>query len=147
MEECIEEFKYKDLKECIYLFIDAFKSEPWNDKWDFNTAFKRLEDIYYTPKFNGLVYKIDNKIVGVIMGNYEQWYEGMYYNLKEFFVDKTIQGRGIGSKMIDILERELKERGIKSIQLLTIKNHKTEGFYMNNGYKSQKYIINMSKNI
>lgn len=143
----IEDFKYDYLDECINLFISAFNSEPWNDKWDINTASRRLQDIYKSPNFKGLVCKKDNKIVGVIMGNYEQWYEGLHFNIKEFFIDINNQKSGIGSKMLRNLERHLKESNVNSIHLFTAKGYKTEGFYIRNGYESPSTMTMMTKDI
>ncbi|MBU5483731.1 GNAT family N-acetyltransferase [Clostridium sp. MSJ-11] len=145
--ESIENLKYDNLDECSNLFIAAFNAEPWNDKWNFNTARKRLEDIYKTPNFKGLVYKKHNKIVGVIMGNYEQWYDGFHYNIKEFFIDTNTQKNGIGSKMLRCLEKHLKETGVNVIHLFTSKSDKTEGFYRRNAYEVPDEITMMSKDI
>lgn len=145
--EFIENFEYDYLDECVNLYISAFNREPWNDKWDFNTANKRLQDIYKAPNFKGLVCMKDDKIVGVIMGNYEQWYEGLHYNIKEFFIDINNQKSGIGSKMLQHLESYLKKRNVNTIHLFTAKDYKTEGFYLRNGYEIPTTMTMMSKDI
>lgn len=145
--EVIENFEYNNLDECTNLFISAFNAEPWNDKWSFNTARRRLEDIYMTPNFKGLVYKKNDKIVGVIMGNYEQWYDGFHYNIKEFFIDSNTQKNGIGSKLLKCLENHLKETSVNFIHLFTAKSDKTEGFYKRNEYEIPEKITMMSKDM
>ncbi|WMJ80951.1 GNAT family N-acetyltransferase [Clostridium sp. MB40-C1] len=143
----IKLFKEEYLEKSAKLLILTFNREPWNENWTFETAFKRLEETYKTPNFKGWVYEKDNKIVGVIMGNCEQWYEGTQYYIKDFFVDANIQKQGIGSKMLKHLERELKDLDVNFIHFWTLKGEKTEKFYKNNGYELPNTLTLMTKDL
>lgn len=81
------------------------------------------------------------------MGNYEHWYEGLQYNLKEIFIDVSIQKSGVGRNILEFLEKNLKETGVNSIYLFTARVDKTEGFYKRNGYKIPNEITIMTKSI
>ncbi|MCY6957736.1 GNAT family N-acetyltransferase [Clostridium brassicae] len=143
----IKLFKENSLKESAKLLMSTFNKEPWNEKWTFETAFKRLEETYKTPNFKGWIYEKDGNIVGVIMGNCEQWYEGTQYYIKDFFVDTNIQKQGIGSKLLKHLEEELKTLGVKFIHFWTLKGGETEKFYKNNGYELPDTLTLMTKNL
>ncbi|MCY6372129.1 GNAT family N-acetyltransferase [Clostridium ganghwense] len=145
--ETIESFQIDYLEECANLLISTFNSEPWNEKWTFKTASKRLEETYKTHNFKGWVYKKDDKIIGVIMGNCEQWYEGFQYYIKDFFVDSTIQNRGIGSKILKYSEEELKAVDVNSIHFWTLKGGRIERFYKKNGYEVPSMLTLMIKDL
>ncbi|MBZ9622467.1 hypothetical protein G9F71_006335 [Clostridium sp. FP2] len=46
---------------CSELYIKVFNSEPWNDKWTLETAHKRLNDIYISTNFEGVLYVEDEQ--------------------------------------------------------------------------------------
>ena len=143
----IEKLLESHLKECTNIYIDTFNSEPWNDRWNEKTAYKRLVDIYNTPGFYGLVVIEDNEVKAAVLGNLEQWYEGYMYNLKEMFVKNNEKRSGIGSKLMKELEILIKEMDAKYISLLTIKGDLTEKFYLKNGLLTQEDMIMMYKEI
>ena len=124
------------IDEISKLFVDVFNSPPWNDSWNFNQAKERLLDIMNTPKYIGMVEVKNNKIVGLIMGRGEQYFDGVHFQILEFCVDKSVQGQGIGSYMLKEFLQYLKCINIDKCFLLTCHGQKTEGFYSNNGFKT-----------
>ena len=141
----IEQLLESHLEECTTIYIDTFNSAPWYDKWDEQTAYKRLLDIYNTPGFCGLVVIEENKIKAAVFGNMEQWYEGYMYNLKEMFVKHDEKRTGIGSKLMKTLENVIKEKGATSMTLFTSKGDSTETFYRMNGLEVEDDMIMMCK--
>lgn len=137
----------EDLQEIRDLFIIEFNKEPWNDKWEESRAYHRLNDLYQHPRFVGLVCVLEERIVGVAMGYLEYWYEGYHYNLKEIFIDTTVQGKGIGSKLLSALEEDLKDRDVRSIELMTLNAQKTLKFYEKNKYEISSSLLMLKKNI
>ena len=69
--------------------------------------------------FYGLCAYKDNKICAVIIGCREEFYDGVVFNLREFFVDNSLRGNGIGHNMIKELEKRLKKQNVKEIVLYT----------------------------
>lgn len=135
------------LKECASIYIDTFNEEPWNDKWDDKTAYNRLDEIYETPGFIGLVAVDGDKVLAAVFGNLETWFEGYMYNLKEMFVKKSEKGKGLGSSLFSKLEEELKNHEVKSISLFTSKGDLTEKFYLKNGCVTESDMIMMCKEV
>ena len=44
----IKSINLNNIKEVTELFIECFNNPPWNDKWDYLTASRRLTDIANT---------------------------------------------------------------------------------------------------
>ncbi|MDR3594479.1 GNAT family N-acetyltransferase [Clostridium sp.] len=139
--------KNEHILKCLELFIKVFNSEPWNDKWTLETAGKRLNDIFIAPNFEGVLYMEDGEIKGAIFGNYEQYYDGIHYNLKELFVSNQLQGKGIGRRLIKELEVRLKAVGVTTIVLFTSKGNGTNNFYLKNNFLEWTTMAIMGKDI
>lgn len=135
------------IAECSELFVRVFNGEPWNDHWTVETVRQRLSDIYETPNFEGVVYREDGRIKGAILGNCEQFYNGIHFSLKEMFVSTEEQGRGIGSKLLRELEERLKASGVTTVYLFTLKNPKTLQFYQRNGFSESDIMVLMGKDL
>lgn len=110
-------------------------------------ANKRLEDILNTTQFKGFVTIEGNNILGCVLGNIEQYYNGQMYNLKEMFVKNSHRGVGIGSKILNSLNEVLINESIKPAYLFTSKGDLTEKFYINNGFRTVDRMTMLSQDI
>jgi len=138
------EFTAEHLDSCAGLYLDVFNGEPWNDHWTFETARKRLLDMLHTPGFAGLV-AWDDGPVAFAAGYREQWQERTVYFLKEMCVRADLQGKGIGTALLEHLESELSSRwGVSSVYLLTMRGDQADAFYSKNGYRANERMILMS---
>lgn len=135
------------ITECCELYIKVFNAEPWNDKWALETSYKRLNDIYISPNFEGVLYLENGEVKGAIFGNYEQFFEGVHFNLREMFVSNELQGKGIGTKLLNALEERLRELGVTTIILFTSKGNKTSNFYLTNNFSVWDGMAMMGKDI
>jgi aminoglycoside 6'-N-acetyltransferase I len=141
----IEVLKSDQIEPCAELYVKVLNGAPWFDKWSHETAFHRLNNIFKTPHFIGVVAFEDEQVVGAILGNREQWYEGYHYALKEMFV--LHQKRGIGTQMMQALEVILKEQGVHSIELFTSKGDKIDEFYAKQDFRILNDMCMMYKNV
>lgn len=139
--------KLNDLNNMIDMYIETFNSEPWNDKWTKETAYRRLHAMINVEDFYGLCAYKDNQICGVIIGCKEEFYDRTIFNLREFFVNNSLRGHGIGTRMIGELDKRLKAQGVKEITLYTIRNIMTEGFYKKCGFTTYDSMVVMGKNL
>ena len=142
-----KELTNEHIKEIAEIYVDAFNSEPWNDEWTIDSAFKRISQMINCEGFDGLVAYEDEKLIGMILGNHEYYYNGMHFNIKEFCVDLKLKGKGIGSKLFEEFLKRLKSSGIDEVILLTSKTEGTEGFYNKHGFKSFEGMVMMGKKI
>lgn len=148
----MNEFIYKTLsieilEEVTKMFITTFNSEPWNEHWTIETAYTRLQQWLAWQNSYGLVCYYEDNICGMILGHEEQDYQGVTFTIREFCIDNNMRGMGIGSKLYFALEKQLLEKQIQSINLLTIKGDMTEKFYQKIGFKNSKNIIYMEKHL
>jgi aminoglycoside 6'-N-acetyltransferase I len=143
----VTNIKEEHILKCSELYLMVFNGEPWKDKWTIETANKRLKDIYNSPNFQGMLYLIEGQVKGAIFGNYEQFYDGIHYNLKEMFISQELQGKGIGSQIIKELEEKLKKLNVTTIILFTSKGNKTSRFYLKNGFSEWDDMAIMGKEI
>lgn len=128
------------------IYVETYNAPPWNDKWTVSLATQRLDEMINCRDSYGLVC-IDNesKIIGMIVGNSETYYNCAQFFIKDFFVIPSVQGRGIGSALMDELESRLKSKGIDKTYLLTSRTDKTEKYYQKRGYQSWNGMVLMGK--
>lgn len=142
-----KEMNLCDIPAVSKMYVDAFNSEPWNDQWTINTASKRLYDMLNTEVSYGLLAYEDNILCGMVLGCKEQYYNGVMFNIKEFCVDNSFRGKGIGSNILLEFEKRLKLKGVSEIILFTSRNNLTEGFYNKMNYKSYNHLVLMGKEL
>ncbi len=140
-----KEIQKEDIAELARLYVEAFNSPPWNDKWTEETASNRLMQMLNCDGFFGLAYCEKDTIQGLILGNHEYFYDGMHFYIKEFCVDIKLRHSGIGSALLEEFNQRLKAKGIDEIILFTSKTDGTEGFYHKRGLKSYHSMVMMGK--
>ena len=140
------EEKYID--EVVQLFLDVFENEPWNDSWPSKEKAKQyLLDITNTPGFIGYLKYKDNQLIGALLGHIVHWWEGDEFFIKEFFVDRHLQNKGIGSQLMEHLKVDLQNKNVHTMLLLTESNAPAAKFYQKRGFKVSSHTIFMFKNI
>ncbi len=132
------------LDELAVLFADVFNAPPWNDGWSIEQAKARLLDIIHPPRFCGMVEHINGKIIGLIMGRGQQYFDGVHFEILEFCVAREMQGQGIGGRMLSEFTEYLQGKGVCNVYLLTMKGESTEGFYQKNGFQTSPNMCLMS---
>lgn len=142
-----EEITLDHLEQLAALYIETFNAPPWNDRWTKETAEKRLHQMICTEDSFGLCAYENSALCGAILGCMEQFYDGQMFNIKEFWVKNDLRRKGIGSRIFAEFERRLRERGIGSIILFTIKGDQTEHFYHKQQMKSNPNMVFMEKQL
>ena len=134
------------LKGCSNLFVEVFNGSPWNESWSFETALKRLEDCHATTGFYGIVAIEEDKVFGFALGFSEVSYEGQHFFLKEMCVQANKQRSGIGTEIVDKLYRDLADKDISMIYLLTMRDSSAADFYQKCGFSYSSKMSMMLKN-
>ena len=127
-----------DLPALVKIYMDTFNAEPWFEKWTEKTAQKRLSSVLSHSGSFGLVSEDDGKIVGMILGEEEQYFDGVVFNVKEFCVRNELRGKGIGKALLAEFENRLKGRGVRSVLLFTAPED--VGFYQKSGYADTELV-------
>lgn len=147
-----EDLYYKEvtldnLDELAHLYVETFNSKPWNDEWTICTATKRLHQMINTEDAYGLCAYQNGVMCGAIMGCMEQFYNGIMFNVKEFWVRNGMRGCGLGTKIFSEFEKRLKEKQVNEIILFTCKGDFTEHFYHKQNMKTNLNMVFMEKQL
>lgn len=135
----------EDVPELAKIYAETFNSDPWYDKWTHKTAEKRLLQMAQNGGFFGLLSFDESGITGMIMGESEQYFDGVIFNIKEFCVKNELRGKGIGTELLAEFERCLKSMGIRETVLMT--NLEDEEFYKKRGFHRSRGVIYMGKEL
>lgn len=134
-----------DVADLAKIYAETFNSDPWYDKWTHETAEKRLSQMISNGGFFGIFSYNEEGITGMIMGESEQYFDGVIFNIKEFCVKNELRGKGIGTELLKEFERRLRGMGIREAVLMT--NLEDEDFYKKRGFNRSRGVIYMGKEI
>lgn len=135
-------------EEAAELYRESFKGEPWNDDWsDQKQLTEYIKEVsgHYNALNYGLL--IDGKLVAVSLGGIRHWWEGANYNIDEFCVSKKLQGQGIGSRFMAMIEEDIKKRGVAGIFLQTDIDKPSFKFYQKNGFINLEKHVSLFKSV
>ena len=136
------------LPQLAELYRSAFNGEPWKDDWsDTDQLYEYIKDVsgYFQGVNYGLL--IDGKLSALSLGTIRHWWEGTNYNIEEFCVDPNIQGKGVGSRFMRLIEEDIKKQGIAGIFLQTDSDKPSYGFYHKNGYNDLGKHVSLYKSV
>jgi ribosomal protein S18 acetylase RimI-like enzyme len=101
-----------------------------------------LQDLWNTPRAAGVVAESKGNVVGFVLGHTEQHDRGLHFYLSEMCVLSGLQGQGVGKKLIEALEADLRAQGVRKLYLLTARDGAAEAFYHACGfYTSEKMVM------
>lgn len=126
-------------------FVKVFNDAPWNDNWKPQQAFERIRNFMETPRFDGAAVIRDGKVIAAVLGRGEQYFDGVVFQIIEFWVAKEFQRQGIGRRLLADFIAHLKEQGICRVCLLTMKGEQTEGFYRKQGFVTEEGLCWMGQ--
>lgn len=122
--------------EKMSLFKEVFSAPPWNEDWsDDDQLDNYLKDL--TEVRNPLLYGLyeGNDLVGVSIGRIKHWCEGTEYFIEELCIRMDRQKKGYGKEFFSLIEKDLKEKGLDTIFLMTDRDKPAYEFYKKNGFK------------
>lgn len=136
----IRDFTENDIEATAELFVTVFNRGPWNDDLTRETAQKRVTEILETPGGMGYVAARDGTLCGFLLGYQKQWCTGKEFHLEEMGVRPELQRSGVGTRLVNRLKTELRDRGIEQIHLLTAKDSPAFAFYEENGFQTHSKL-------
>lgn len=148
MEKQYKLYKLSDdvLDECVDLFIETFSGEPWYDVYD---SKKQVIDFFKNHMNNnyfvGYVLKDEDSVVALSLGMKKPWIHGMEYYIDQYCVKIGMQGKGIGSQFLTLIEADIEAQGMNAMILNTEKGFPSEKFYLKNGFQTLKELIVLAK--
>ena len=148
MTEHIIELNSSHLPQMAELFKSAFAGEPWNDDWSDSTQLMEyIKDISGARNALNFGLLIDGKLTAISIGSLRHWWEGTNYNIEEFCVAPEHQGKGAGSRFMELIEQEARKRGAAGIFLQTDNDKPSYRFYLKNGFNELGAHVSLFKPI
>jgi aminoglycoside 6'-N-acetyltransferase I len=150
----IRQVRCDDVRPCAEVFVAVFSRGPWNEDWRLTDALTRLEALYRTPGFYGVIACADEEMVppadteqvfGFAMGHVERWKQGRHFYLQEMCVMPQRQRRGVGTAIMEALRQGLAEMDVEAIYLLTLRDSPAAAFYEQCGFGINPKMILMGK--
>ncbi len=122
-----------------------------NPDWNFSKeGINEIKERITSKESCGIVIKIDNKVVGYLIGlileDETGRKESRYAELEHMFVDKEHRGKGLGEKLVVEFKKWAKNKNLKRLKAnISYKNKKAIAFYKKSGLISAD--ITMAMNI
>lgn len=138
-----------DTKKIKYIIYETFSREPWNDEWTDEKQFHQYI-IDLTGNQNSLslgLYDDAGELIGVSLGRIKHWYKGNEYWIDDLAILPKSQGKGFGSKFIDLIEDYLKNNNINGIVLFTERDIPAYNLYVKKEFKELKKRVFFEKSI
>lgn len=127
-----------DLRKIADLFKIEYAKPPYNEKWTTGKLNKKVKDYFNERKI--FVLKEENKLRGVIIFHDYTGDMGKQGFIDEIIVSSENQGKGYGKMLMLFAENYFKERGIKTLSLMSHTKAKAFNFYKNLGYKEHNFV-------
>jgi len=134
-------------EEILELYVKSFRMEPWNEEWTLDMAGMRINDYLQNPMAIGYEARQDGIIVGFLMGYMTSYLGVKEFHIQDFVISVDFSRMGLGSKMLSLVQQDVERRGVEAINLLTLRDPRTEGFYNKNGYEINSNLVFMNKSI
>ena len=136
------------LPQMAELYKNAFGGEPWKDDWsDHEQLMAYTKEI--SGAYNALNYGLlmDGRLCAFSVGMIRHWWEGTNYNIEEFCVSPELQGQGIGTRFMGMIETEIRKKGLAGIFLQTDRDKPAYRFYKKNGFGDLEMHVSLYKNL
>lgn len=102
----------------------AYSEAPWNENWTEERALNRVEAILSGWQAMGMAAVRNGQIIGGALGFVDPYAEEDFFFVSELFVRPEWKRKGIGKAMLQSLEAELKQRGVRVMQLISIEDNR-----------------------
>ncbi len=137
----------KNIERYGEIYATAFSGEPWNDPWKTEDAIVHIKELLESKHAYGLECRVDGKVAGFILGTSMLFHYGRTFEINDLAVDPEFQHRGIAKQLMDKLLLDIKEQGIVGVNLITAGNTFLSDFYEKYGFKEEKQVILMGKDL
>jgi len=135
--------KTTDFESCAKSLMATFKEEPWNEKWTYDQAFARIDEMMASRMSRGYVVVDSDTVVGMCIGRIMTYMDFKELWVDEFSVNPTHQGQAVGSRLIAFATDELKKENVSNMALTTEREYPAVKFYEKNGFRVNESIVFM----
>ena len=133
--------KSNDIPACAKAYINAYKTEPWNETYEVTAVEKYISN--YLDSDTKVCYALVDRdeIKGVALGLIVPSISDPYLRLEDICIDSTEQRKGYGSVFMELFSKEAAKLGCDSIFLGTQKDFPSHHFYLKNGFREVESVL------
>lgn len=130
-----------DVEDVLPMYVDYYNNHE-GGCWTKETARSRIEQVMTMRGAYSLIMKDEEDAVcGFVMGYYKQYDDIVGYTLEEILIAHELQGRGLGSLLLNELEARARAAGASCIELQAVKDEMHEGYYGKAGYHDANNFV------
>ena len=141
MEILIREIEARDYPEALEIWNNEIGNNTFLNAENFTSHHNRFKG---NDNYKAFVAVLENKVVGILyVMKYAPWaLDSEQFWIQCIAVKNDMQGKGIGTKLLEHLEKYSREIGVDYITLNTgFKRTAAHAFYERNGYSSGNYCF------
>lgn len=139
----INEISRNNIRIYAEIYAKAFSGEMWNDNWSVSDAKIHIAEIMESKQSYGLECVVGGKIAGFLLGSSMLFHWGRVFEINDISVHPDYQGQGIATKLLNTCLKEMKQRGVKGVNLITQDKGFLPEFYEKHGFKKENKVILM----
>ena len=144
----VRELSDRDFASVCALFHSVFTGPPWYDDWsDPDQMQAYIRDLMCNPNSLAFGCFSDDCLIAASLGSVMHWFSGTQYYIYEFFVSAAMQNTGIGSKLLQEIETQIRSKGIVSVFLQTGDEMPAYKFYSKHGFTQIPHHVSMMKTL
>lgn len=129
-----------DIRRCAPIFVAAFNESPFTTRWTTKSAIARLTEVYKSGKQYCFVDIRKDAIVGLAFCSTKQWDQGVYLTVEHIIVHEASRSKGIGTRLLERIERVARANGITAIDLTTNVSGPGADFWRKRNFRPTGYI-------
>lgn len=133
-----------DIEKVVPLYIHYYNQYE-EGAWTPETTRRRIHQVWSREDSFCMILENGSEPVGFAMGYFEQYDDIQAYDLIEIVLAHQYQNQGIGTKFMQEIERQVKEKGASIIQMESVNDEKHEKFYGKLGYRTAVNLVLKTK--
>lgn len=140
MTEIIE-ISVEILPLCAAVYQKAYAQEPWNEVYTAEEAAAYIHK--YSDSNTKCAYALvdGQQVLGVALGLVVPCIDSDYFRLEDVCIDPDCQRKGLGSRFMQLLARQVAAKRCDSILLGTQRGYPSHQFYLKNGFQEIESVL------